>query len=273
MKKRAAFRGLPTIAALAVALSVTSPICAAEQSAGDLAKASQNPVSTLISVPFENNLTFNNGPEDAVFNTLNVKPVLPMGLTENWNLINRLIVPAIWQQEPVDGAGNVFGLGDVTYQAFLSPKKADTLIWGVGPMLIMPTGMDRLTSDQWSLGAGAVGLVTPGPWVVGALVTNVWSVGGYHDAPNVNFFSGQYFLNYNMKGGWFLTMAPTITANWEAEDSGDRWTVPFGGGFGRVFKVGKQPVNASLRSYYSPVRPDNASDWNVQATLVFLFPK
>ncbi|MEN8808929.1 MAG: hypothetical protein ABF291_15740, partial [Desulfobacterales bacterium] len=79
------------------------------------------------------------------------------------------------------------------------------LIWGIGPQLQMPTGMDRLTSDQWSLGPAAVGLMMPGNWVFGLLVSNVWDIGGYNNAPDVNFFSTQYFINYNMKGGWYLT--------------------------------------------------------------------
>jgi len=240
----------------------------------DLAKASQNPVSTLISVPFEMNNTFNNGPEDAYAMTLNIKPVIPMSFSENWNLINRVIVPVAYQGEFYQDQGSVSGLGDITYQSFFSPKKVGKFIWGVGPMLMMPTGMDRLTTNQWSLGANAVGLVMPGHWVFGALVSNVWNVGnGYDDAPDVNMFSGQYFVNYNMDGGWFLSMSPTITANWEAEDSDDTWTVPFGGGVGRVFKIGKQPVNMQLKAYYNAVKPDDASDWNLQYTCIFLFPK
>ena len=245
---------------------------AEDQAAQDLAKASQNPISTLISVPFENNTTFNNGTEDAIVNILNIKPVVPLSIGENWNLINRLIVPVIYQEERFSGEGDVFGLGDITYQGFLSPAKPGKLIWGIGPQLQMPTGMDRLTSDQWSLGPAAVGLMMPGNWVFGLLVSNVWDIGGYNNAPDVNFFSTQYFINYNMKGGWYLTTAPIITANWEA-DSDNTWTVPFGGGVGRVFKIGKQPVNLKVAGYYSVERPDNASDWNLQAQLTFLFPK
>ena len=243
------------------------------QDASELAKQSQNPISTLISVPFENNATFNNGPEDAYVDILNIKPVVPMRFGENWNLINRVIVPVIYQGERISGEGDVFGLGDITYQGFLSPAKPGKFIWGLGPQLQMPTGMDRLTSDQWSLGPAAVGLMMPGHWVFGLLVSNVWNIGGgYDNAPDVNFFSGQYFINYNMKGGWYLTTSPIITANWKA-DSDDTCTVPFGGGVGRVFKIGKQPVNLKLAGYYSVEKPDNASDWNLQTQITFLFPK
>ncbi len=261
--------------------------------AKDLAKQSQNPVAKLISVPFENNATFNNGKDDHFVNILNVKPVIPMSLTKDWNLINRFIIPAIYTDEPVadswipvggggahtflkkqDGDNTRFGLGDITYQGFFSPAKPGKIIWGLGPQLNIPTGNDPFTSDQWSAGPAAVVLTMPGSWVIGALVSNVWSIGnGYNDAPDVNALVAQYFINYNMKGGWYLSSAPVISANWEADDSDDRWVVPVGGGVGRVFKLGEQHVNMKLAAYNSVIKPDDASDWNVQFTCTFMFPK
>jgi hypothetical protein len=244
-----------------------------------LAKASQNPVAALISLPFENNATFNNGPDDVFVNILNIKPVIPMGITENWNLINRAIVPLVYQDDGFKNAqgkdlGSQFGLGDIVYQGFISPKKPGKIIWGLGPELHIPTGTDRLTTDQWSLGPAAVVLTMPGQWVIGALVSNVWNIGnGYNDAPNVNAMTAQYFINYNMEGGWYLTSAPVMTANWKA-DSGDQWTVPVGGGFGRVFKLGGQHVNMKLAAYYNVDAPDDNDDvWNLQFQCTFLFPK
>jgi hypothetical protein len=256
--------------------ALTDAAWAEDKGTQDLAKQSQNPVSDLISVPFENNLNFTAGTEDAYVNVLNVKPVLPVRIAENWNLINRAIVPIVYQGERFPGEGSEFGLGDITYQGFVSPAKPGKLIWGVGPALVMPTGSDgRMTSDKWSTGPAAVGLAMPGKWVFGALAQNVWSIGGASDsnAPDVNQFLFQYFINYNMKGGWYLTSAPTITANWEADDNDDRWTVPFGGGIGRVFKIGKQPVNVKLAAYWNAEKPRWAADWNVQAQITFLFPK
>jgi len=247
-------------------------IPAAADEMGDLAKQSQNPISSLISVPFENITSFNNGPEDAVFNTLLVKPVYPLGLTEELNLVNRAIIPVMYQEEFIDGIGSKFGLGDITYQGFFSPAKPGKFIWGIGPTVSFPTGADRMTTDKWSAGPAVVGLTMPGNWVVGALAFNTWSFAGDSDAAEVNQLSFQYFINYNLPDGWYLTMSPTITANWKA-DSGDRWTVPFGGGFGRVFKIGKQPINASIKAYYNVEKPDQASNWNVAAQWTFMFPK
>ena len=253
-------------------VALTDTARAEDKGAQNLAKASQNPISTLISVPFENISSFNNGPEDAYVNILNIKPVYPLNLSENWNLINRAIVPVIYQGELIDGIGSKTGMGDITYQGFLSPAKPGKFIWGVGPTVSFPTGAKRLTTDKWSAGPAVVCLTMPGKWVIGALAFNVWSFAGDDDAEDVNQFSFQYFINYNLPKGWYLSMTPTITANWEA-DGGNTWTVPFGGGFGRVFKIGKQPVNAGLRAYYNVEHPEDASNWSISAQLTFLFPK
>lgn len=259
---------------LVIAMTLFS-VCqhALAQDHQELAKASQNPVSSLISVPFENIFNFNSGPEDETDYILNIKPVYPVGISKNWNLINRAIVPVISQGERYQGQDRQFGLGDISYQGFLTPAKPGKAIWGVGPMITLPTGSDdRLTSDKWSAGPAFVALAMPGKWVVGGLLYNIWSFAGDDDASDVNTMGFQYFINYNMADGWYLTMTPTITANWEA-DSSNTWTVPFGGGVGRVFNIGKQPVNAALRAYYNVEKPDNASDWSLNFQIVFLFPK
>jgi hypothetical protein len=260
-----------------------------------LAKASQNPVSSMISLPFQNDATFNNGPEDAFVNALTIKPVIPMGIGKNWNLINRAIIPVVYQSDAFRGQstidesfipggttefvipgqelGSEFGLGDITYQGFFTPAKSGKWIWGIGPQVTLPTGTGRMSSDQWSVGPAVVLLTMPGNWVMGILASNVWSIGnGYNNAADVNALAAQYFINYNLKGGWYVSSAPAITANWEAE-SGNKWTVPFGGGVGRVFKIGKQPVKMSGALYYNAIRPDDASDWDLQFAMTFLFPK
>ncbi len=260
-----------------------------------LAKASQNPVASMISVPFENNATFNNGPDNVYVNVLNIKPVIPMSISTNWNLINRAIVPVIYQndgfmgQMHVDGVsigqpttdyttkegdiGSLFGLGDIIYQGFISPKKPGKLIWGIGPQINLPTGTDRFSSNQWSAGPAVVLLAMPGHWVYGALVSNVWNIGsGYDDAADVNAMTFQPFVNYNFDKGWYVNMSPVMTANWEA-DSGDQWTVPLGGGVGRVMKLGSQHVNLRSSVYYNVQEPGDDNAWNMQLTCTFLFPK
>jgi len=142
----------------------------------------------------------------------------------------------------------------------------------VGPAILLPTATDDvLGQDTWAAGIGAVVLAMPGKWVVGSLLSNIWSVGG--GEADINLFTWQYFINYNLDDGWHLVSAPIITANWEA-DSDHRWTVPFGGGFGKIFKIGNQPINAQLSLYNNVVTPDDyGPEWQVRAQIQFMFPK
>ncbi|MEE8626147.1 MAG: hypothetical protein V3T19_12465, partial [Acidiferrobacterales bacterium] len=200
----------------------------------EMAKAAQNPVADLISLPFQNNTNFGFGPDDDIQNVLNIQPVIPFHLSENWNLITRTIVPLINQPEVVQGTGDEFGLGDINFTAFFSPKNPTKgIIWGAGPIFAFPTATDeKLGSEKWSLGPSAVALTIQGPWLFGALINNVWSFAGDDDRDDVNAMLVQPFVNYNLPNGWYLVSSPIITANWEAA-SGNTWLVPLGGGVGK----------------------------------------
>jgi hypothetical protein len=182
------------LAVLVVGIALAGPGAGAhaedakQSGSHDLAKQSQNPVANLIVVPFENNVNFGIGPEDATDNVLNLKPVIPIGIGD-WNLINRPIVPIIYQEGRVPGQDDKFGLGDINYQGFFTPANPGPVIWGLGPSIVIPTHTSsRLGVDKWSAGPAAVTLVTPGKWVIGALAQNVWSFAGDSDAPKVNQF-------------------------------------------------------------------------------------
>lgn len=261
-----------TLALLLTLVLAGTPLASADEAA-DLAKAAQNPVSDLISLPFQNNTNFNVGPNDKTQNILNIQPVAPFKLSVDWNLITRTILPVIYQPELTPGYGSEFGLGDINTTLFLSPAKPGKFMWGAGPILSFPTASDRvLGTDKWSAGPAFVGLTMKGPWVLGILANNLWSYAGTDNRPDVSQFLFQYFINYNMPDGWYLTSAPIITANWKA-DSSNTWTVPFGGGVGKIFRIGKQPLNASVQCYYNVEKPDNGPDWTLRFQLQFLFPK
>jgi len=235
-----------------------------------LAKQSQNPVGDLASLPLQNNTTFGFGPGDDFKNVLNIQPVYPIHLGQSWNMINRVILPVVYQPELIPGQGSTTGLADTSYTAFFSPRKPSKWIWGAGPVFSIPTSTDdKLGTGEWAAGPSVVLLTMPGSWVVGVLASNIWS---FSSDADINFFFGQVFANYNMAKGWFLTSAPIFTANWEAE-SGQRWIVPLGGGIGRVFKIGKQAVNGSAQIFYNVERPELQGDWVFRFQFTFLFPK
>ena len=181
-------------------------------------------------------------------------------------MITRTILPVTSQ--PLADGDRQNGLGDTTFTAYFSPDDPGKLTWGVGPVVLLPTSTDdALGAGEWGGGLSAVFLGMPGNWVVGSLLSNVW-------AEDVNLFTWQYFINYNIPGsnGLYLTTAPIITANWEA-DSGDRWTVPFGGGVGKIFDIGKQQVNGLVSAYYNVDKPEFGADWQLRLQLQLLFPK
>jgi len=255
-----------------VLLGLAGKTLSEAQSTEALAKAAQNPVANMISLPLQNNTNLNIGPDDETQNVLNIQPVWPFEINEDWNLITRTILPVMSNPDPLTGEGRVDGIGDTQFSAFFSPKESE-IIWGVGPVLVLPTAShDALGSKKWSAGISAVVLAMPGRWVVGGLVSNVWSFAGA-GKEDVNLFTLQPFVNYNFDDGWYLTTAPIITANWEA-DTDHRWTVPLGGGVGKIFKIGKQPVNAQLSLYKNVETPDDyGAEWQVRTQIQFLFPK
>lgn len=268
---RHAVAGL-TIGTLALLFFTMAPPSAAAQSNSELAKQSQNPIANLSSLPIQMNITPNSGSDDGTLWVTNIQPVLPKNLGK-WNLINRFILPVIDQPRQGASIPRERGLGDLTYQGFFSPAAASETTWGIGPQLVVPTGTDDLLgTEKWSLGPAFVMLKMPGQWVVGGVISNIWSFAGDDNRADVNFFLLQPFINYNFDKGWYLTTAPIITANWEA-DSNQRWTIPIGGGFGRVFRWGKQAVNANTQIYYNIDHPDNIGDWAFRVQLQFLFPK
>jgi hypothetical protein len=245
---------------------------AGEDNQEELAKAAQNPVAKLISVPFQNNFNFGVGPNDATQYILNVQPVIPISLSEDWNLITRTIMPIINQPSPAPGVPSVFGLGDINPTFFLSPAKSGKLIWGVGPTFSFPTATDSMLGNgKWCAGPAVVVLTMQGHWVIGAIANQQWSFAGWGDK-DVSAFLVQPFVNYNLPHGWYLCSAPIMTANWEA-NSGDKWTVPLGGGIGKIQRFGKLPLNIQLQAFYNVEKPDNAADWQLRFQVQFLFPK
>jgi hypothetical protein len=238
-----------------------------------LQKATQNPVANLISVPLQNNSNFGVGPYDRTQDVLNIQPVIPVKLNEKWNLISRIIQPLIWQPYPAATTGGEYGLGDMNPSFFLSPAKPGKLIWGAGPAFVIPTATnDILGQGKLSVGPSFVALAQPGSWTLGVLINNVWSVAGSGGRPDVNQMLLQYFLNYNLKEGWYITVQPILTADWKASSS-NVWTVPFGGGVGRIMKLGFQPVNLSAQFYGNAVYPSHTSSWSMRLQIAFLFPK
>jgi len=255
---------------------------AAAENGEQLRKAAQNPVASLISVPVQPTWNFGIGPADRSQNVTLIQPVIPVSVSKDWNLIVRWITPIVYQPVPVSQPlgpplqnSGVSGMGDMNPTFFLSPNKS-TIIWGVGPTFVLPTATNTtyLGQGKLSLGPSVVALVQPSHFTIGILANNYWSVAGHsnRDKPAVNQFLLQWFVNFNMKKGFYLVTAPIVTANWRATP-GNVWTTPLGGGMGRIMRLGFQPVNISAQFYGNVVHPTGASSWAMKLSIAFLFPK
>jgi len=271
---------------LAVLLALTASTAAlAQQSTQDLAEAAQNPIAAMISLPLQNNIYGEVGPNhNATGNVFNIQPVILITLGD-WNIISRTVAPLIYQPGlatlPSESleigrfgefSTSHFGLGDINQSFFFSPANASGLIWGVGPTFDLPTATARaLGSSLFSIGPAAVALVIPRPFLIGALVHQLWSVSGSSHQPDVSQLLIQPFVNYNMEDGWYLVSSPIITANWEAPSN--KWAFPIGAGFGKIFKIGEQPMNFNLQAYDYVKSPVGGPRWAVRAQLQLLFPK
>ena len=269
-----------TFKTIALAALLLPGIASAEMTQEEIAKASQNPLTAMYSLPIQNNTIFNVGPDNKTLNVANFQPVLPFDMNDDWAIVTRTIVPIV--SSPVgayskDNYERVFDLGDTTFTAFFTPKQASDSgwMWGVGPVLYLPTATDSdLGKNLWGAGASAVALKMAGKIVYGALISNVWSFAGADDSTHkINAMTLQPFLNYNLDDGWFIASSPIITADWE-QDNDNRWTVPLGLGVGRAMKVGGIPLAAQIHSYYNVVTPDNGGgDWQLRVQVQMLFPR
>ncbi len=263
----------------AVDLSKLTPAQQAALQAA-IVKLSQNPVGNIAVIPFQNNFNYGVGPYTRFQYNLNIQPVVPFMLSPNMNLIARTIIPVINQPSSAPpsvcassfGCGSTFGIGDIQEQLFFAPKtKPGRLIWGAGPLFQFPTASpDTLGSGKWAAGPALVGLVTPGPWVMGMLVTQLWSFAGKTNRPDISSALFQPFLNYNLKGGWTITTAPIITANWNTTQN--KWAVPLGGGVSKTFKLGEQPMQLGVYYYTYVAKPIGSPQTQLRFQWSLLFP-
>jgi hypothetical protein len=262
-------RGWTTRLVGLVAMTLALPALAAAQDAEELAKQTQNPVSSLISVPLQGNWDFGLGDRDAVGSLLNIQPVMPFGITASTNIIFRVIMPLTSQ--PSSGSARINGLGDVVATAFFSPAKSGRITWGVGPVFLLPTATNAsLGTEKLGLGPSVVALTQPGPFTIGILYNQIWSVSGANDRDDVNSMYLQPFFNYNLGGGLSVGAAVEASANFEAEQE---WTAPLLFSVSKVTLLGKRPVSFTLAAGPAIASPDSGADWRFRLGATFLFPR
>lgn len=251
-------------------------VCKAQNSdtstdADALAQKLLNPVASLISVPFQGNFDYGIGPNNGSRFTMNMQPVVPISISEDWNLIGRLILPLISQSDVFGPSGNQFGLGDAVVSGFFSPKAptASGIIWGVGPAILVPTATNNmLGSEKFGVGPTAVILKQAGSVTIGALANHIWSIAGSNNRSDVSSTFFQPFIAKNFSGGYALALNTELVQNWE-----NRGTSGFVHLIGsKVISVGNQMGQIFLGPRI-PYGGANTTDWGFRAGLTLLFPK
>jgi len=274
--------------ALGAVAESSSDSSANDDEADKLAKQLANPISSLISVPFQANEDWGFGPSGNGYKfTLNIQPVIPISISKNWNMIVRTIVPIVSQHDlffipklpknsPLQPQNrSQDGLSDTLQSFFFSPKKPGPfgLIWGVGPALLYPTGTHPLLdTGTFSIGPTVVVLEQSGPWTVGALMNQLWSVVIEEHRSSYSAMFIQPFISYTTKTYTTFTIDMESTADWNASSDDGKWTVPVIFQISQILKIGKQPVSVQIGGKYYADTPRYGPNWGVRFNFTLLYP-
>jgi len=236
----------------------------------ELAKKLQNPIAALISLPLQSNWDFGRGPENAMRYTLNVQPVIPVSISNDWNVIVRQIVPVIHAEAPVKGLDDSTGLGDIVQSFFFSPKAPTNSgwIWGAGPVFLYPSGTDGLSARKWGAGPTAVVLKQESGWTYGLLANHIWSFSG-PGQKDVSATFLQPFVGFTTKTYTTFTLNTESTYDWENSE----WRVPVNLMVAQLLKIGVMPIQFQVGGRWFAEQPEGEADWGLRFAVTFLFPK
>ena len=251
-----------------------SPAQSSQGGDADLAQDLANPIADLITLPIQMSYDSDIGPDDEGFKVqTNIQPVIPFGLNDHWNLITRTIVPVVYQEDIVPGAGSQFGLGDTSLTMFFSPKEKGTggFMWGVGPLLMLPTATEKeIGGEKWGAGPSGIVLKEIGSWTVGALVNHVWSFAGKSERSDINNSFLQPFVAHTWPSAWTVSLQSETNYNWETES----WSVPVNLAVSKLVWMGRLPVSLQAGVGYWLESPDSGPEgfrFRLQAN--FVLPK
>jgi hypothetical protein len=263
------YRVFLLVAACIAISDVWRPASAQSESVRELREA-----RSFFALPLE--LDVDRGAANGNAAILRIMPLYTFPLGDNWKLVNMTILTfadapgtPVFPGEP--GGGKVTGAADILHSSFFTPSRSGNFIWGIGPVLSLPTATDpALGSEKWSLGPAFRLTYTAKKWNLGVIAGQRWSFAGTSNRDDVNQLVIRGAIRRSLPNDWYFTSAPLIVANWNVE--GEKWSVPLGGGFGRTFRVGGYPWAWSVQGYYNVIKPDAAPDWFARFAIVSAIP-
>lgn len=267
--------------------SVDSDSTKQEASITNLRAAAQNPLTPMYSLPLK--YVYHGDANRGGVSVGSIQPIFPVALGKDWNLINQLSLnfidtpggvtgienlPNPYVKYAAIGAKGAAGLADLNFTSLISPVRHDNLIWGAGVTITMPSDAPsrELGSGKFSFGPAATWVFQNQSWTLGLQASQLWSAFGSDGRKDVSQMLLKPIINYNLPEGWYLVSNMTIIANWNTSVD-QQWTVPIGGGFGKLFAIGDYKINSRLEGYYNVDRPDQAPDWSMATTVQLLFPE
>ena len=238
-----------------------------------MVKDAGNPITSVLNLPVQDNVRFGIGEYDRTMHLIKIQPVrLAFQTGRLYKIRSRSIIPLIYAPDITKPTGGVFGLGDIILTGFFSPNRLGRYIWGVGPVISLPTATDKvLGSGKWSAGASVALITQRKHWLAGFMAFNIWSFAGAEDRPEVNRMLIDLLFRYHLGHRWMLVSSPSITADWTAPE-GERWLVPLGGGIGRIWLMGGHGWSFEVQAFYNVIHPDSYSfpDWSMRFQVQFV---
>lgn len=237
----------------------------------DLAKKHANPVSDIISVPFQFNLDCCLGQTEGHMYTLKFQPVYPFNLSAKWKLITRTILPVVYREPKTVGGDDAFGLDDTLQHFFFSRRHKYTgHTVGFGPVINWPTGTNsQIDSGKWSAGPTFVLFHQHGPWTMGTLTHHIWSFAnaGHTDASRVSMTQLEPTLAYTWKNATSLTLSSEAKYDWTK----GQWNIPVNLLLSHIYHFGDQPVSLGFGGRVYVATPPGGPTWGLRAVVTFLF--
>ncbi len=241
----------------------------------DLAQKLANPVADIINVPFQLNYDEHLGAAENIERyQLNIQPVIPLKLNEDWNVISRTVLPVVYQQYHDVALRDDWGVGDLTQSFFFTPdpKMTGGVIVGFGPVLLLPIASEKtLGADQYGLGPTVVALKqTQSGWTYGALANHIWAVEKKHGDTGINNTFLQPFLNYTSATAVTYSLNSESNYDWNSND----YSIPINLTATKLITLHQQPISVGggVR-YWAHDNDNSAKDFGIRLIASFIFPK